>query len=104
LEQDVDNRHLLPNLAAYIINILQQAHVGTYEFKLASGTELTALGKDAVGGLLRPPDDEHSWFPSVFGECLESVLADSASAADEDSDQAFRQRRRDTLVRGDDDG
>ncbi|RYC65403.1 hypothetical protein CHU98_g798 [Xylaria longipes] len=101
LKEDVDDRKLLLDLAAHIIDVLQQAHISTYEFEVAVGAELSALVHNAIGGLLGPADDDDFRRAGISGKGLQTVFADTTGAAHEDGYETRGQRGRDTLIRGD---
>lgn len=75
-----------------------QAHVGLDEGILGVSVQLLALHCDAIGSLLRATDVVDARFSCKTGEFFKGVFANAAGTADEDSDKAGRERRRDAII------
>lgn len=98
-EEDVDGRFFALDLATYVVDALQKAHVGLYELEGATAVQLLAFADDAVGCFLGSADDIDSRFRSIFGQCLHRVLPNATRTPYKDGHETVGERLQDAFVR-----
>jgi hypothetical protein len=90
-KEQVDERLATLDLAAHVVDVLEEREVRPVEAVLPRRVERRQLGHDARGGPLGAPNKVDARLDGVGGELLHGALADAAGAADKNGDEARRE-------------